>query len=473
MSDTDTDIDTSKLTPANQNPWYILMTLYGEQEGDEIDWELHEKNRQAWNLWMLHRLSRDERKKYASIQRTEHVTDIEYRDFIKEISQKYIQVWAERNGDTLPPADIPRQKTCIDLSKIIFEKCCKFSKYIFLPQISFKSSVFKKKFCIDRSNFSSSAVFDKCLFFEEIEADISEFQKSVFFRGCNIESDLYFRNSHFRDSFLMISSTVRGNVWFYLTHFQNISMFDKSKFHGDIRFKGSEFDNIASFRNIEILNDFVINTVNFEECIFQRVITFDNSYFKSSYPIFTGSIFHANAVFSPREHLWPEYCTTYVDVAKISCATIRHLLTQQGLPEDAHFFFRREMHFAGQIGSFWQKLPYKIYGCFSDYGYSIKRPTLALLLLWLIGSIGLALGLADLRSATNFTASSFPASMVAAALSFSNLFPFFGFTGTYFEPGFMRELPAPLKVLSAAQTVLSLPLLFFLGLGLRTRFRMR
>jgi len=39
------------LRPANENPWYILMTLYGEQEGEEIDWELHEKNRRAWNAW--------------------------------------------------------------------------------------------------------------------------------------------------------------------------------------------------------------------------------------------------------------------------------------------------------------------------------------------------------------------------------------------------------------------------------------
>ncbi|WP_106743637.1 hypothetical protein [Yoonia maritima] len=33
----------------NQNPWYILMTLHGEQMGETIDWELHEKNRTSWN----------------------------------------------------------------------------------------------------------------------------------------------------------------------------------------------------------------------------------------------------------------------------------------------------------------------------------------------------------------------------------------------------------------------------------------
>ena len=38
------------LKPANENPWYILMTLYGEQDEDDID-DLHEKNHRAWNAW--------------------------------------------------------------------------------------------------------------------------------------------------------------------------------------------------------------------------------------------------------------------------------------------------------------------------------------------------------------------------------------------------------------------------------------
>lgn len=39
------------LKPANENPWYVLMTLYGEQEGDEPDPALHEKNGEAWRYW--------------------------------------------------------------------------------------------------------------------------------------------------------------------------------------------------------------------------------------------------------------------------------------------------------------------------------------------------------------------------------------------------------------------------------------
>ena len=44
------------LKPANENPWYILMTLHGEQpEGatfHDLDEELHAKNLNRWNRWL-------------------------------------------------------------------------------------------------------------------------------------------------------------------------------------------------------------------------------------------------------------------------------------------------------------------------------------------------------------------------------------------------------------------------------------
>ena len=53
-------VDPVALTPANENPWYVLMTLYGEQTGEWIDWKLHEKNRAAWNAWACQTMSDEE-----------------------------------------------------------------------------------------------------------------------------------------------------------------------------------------------------------------------------------------------------------------------------------------------------------------------------------------------------------------------------------------------------------------------------
>lgn len=61
----------------------------------------------------------------------------------------------------------------------------------------------------------------------------------------------------------------------------------------------------------------------------------------------------------------------------------------------------------------------------------------------------------------------------AFALSFANQFPLFGLHGRWFSLAYLQDLNPWLKALGGLQTVASLPLLFFFGLGLRTRFRMR
>jgi hypothetical protein len=61
----------------------------------------------------------------------------------------------------------------------------------------------------------------------------------------------------------------------------------------------------------------------------------------------------------------------------------------------------------------------------------------------------------------------------AFGYSFANIFKFFGIQRTYFGAEFIAGLPPVLELLSAAQTVFGYVLLFFLGLGLRSRFRLR
>ncbi|MCC5976538.1 MAG: hypothetical protein JJU21_00610 [Salinarimonas sp.] len=471
MSDTQFDIDTSKLTPANQNPWYILMTLYGEQEGDEIDWDLHEKNRQAWNAWACFRLDKEEQR-IASIFIKEDSQEIySWATMSEEYTNLFEKEWVKRNNSRKIPSILGLNKF-FKLNNTIFEKNLCLDKCIFPKPIDTTFSVFRKNVC-----------FNNCIFLKESNFDSSVFHNEVNSYSARFYGFACFDRSIFKEKVNFTYSKFLRSALFSEVIFHNISGFDYMSFEGPVSFIKSKFLDVADFIDTQFHDKsrftsalFASNyktSAHFDSCNFKSLVDFRDVEFKFSYPQFDNTTFFDKGSFTASERLWPKSGTGSAAKARDSCATIRHLLAQQGLPEEAHFFFRRELRFAGQIGGFWQRLPYKFYGWLSEYGYSIKRPTLALLLLWLIGSIGLALGLADLTSATTFTASITPASIVAAALSFSNLFPFFGFTGTYFEPGFLRELPASLKVLSAAQTVLSLPLLFFLGLGLRTRFRMR
>jgi hypothetical protein len=40
-----------RLKLANENPWYCLATLYGEQKGEQIDHVLLKRNRDGWDHW--------------------------------------------------------------------------------------------------------------------------------------------------------------------------------------------------------------------------------------------------------------------------------------------------------------------------------------------------------------------------------------------------------------------------------------
>lgn len=126
------------------------------------------------------------------------------------------------------------------------------------------------------------------------------------------------------------------------------------------------------------------------------------------------------------------------------------------------------MGFAGQIGGWWERLPYRLFGVFSDYGYSIERPAISLFWVWFLP----ALIFAAFR-VTGMPLTDLAELLWSGALSFANLFPVFGFHRVWFDADKLAALHPWLKALAGAQTVVSLPLLFFLGLGLRTRFRMR
>ena len=44
-------------TPTEQNPWYVLATIAGEQSGEGIVFHLAGKNRAYWNAWAGQHLS--------------------------------------------------------------------------------------------------------------------------------------------------------------------------------------------------------------------------------------------------------------------------------------------------------------------------------------------------------------------------------------------------------------------------------
>ena len=140
------------------------------------------------------------------------------------------------------------------------------------------------------------------------------------------------------------------------------------------------------------------------------------------------------------------------EASRDSLAVIRHAVAKQGLPEEEHYFFRREMRFRAKIGTVFERLPYILYQELSDFGNSIIRPTVGLLALWVTFGLAYWLGY--------YGHSKFETMLPAFGLSFANIFGFLGFHGR-FMPNAFDNTPAWLVAASGFQSVVWLrPSLF-------------
>ena len=158
----------SDLTPANENPWYVLMTLYGEQDGDEVDRDLHDKNRAAWNAWMGQGMSSADRMTAADLDGFELSDVWVSSDRLDNIRARFSQVWAERNSESPDPGP-PNPEEMADLSKTSFEHKVVLSEMLidrirftgstFHESVSFWRSVFLGKALFNSVNFSGDAIF--------------------------------------------------------------------------------------------------------------------------------------------------------------------------------------------------------------------------------------------------------------------------------------------------------------------------
>ena len=426
--------ETPKLTPAEENPWYVLATIYNQdiipvEATMEFQFGLNAtRSRQTWNSWAISKLN-DKQKKFIREKKPDILDESPQWDSIKKDVQKRLQ---QRGIESIPPLEL-----AMDMSSLKFVDDAHFANFIFPVKVSFcesqfeRSSGFKGAFFFGHADFGDVIFFDQAIFQESNFAD-SSFTRTVFAQE-SFFTDTSFIGVNF------IGAQFKGNSFYVGAKFQGYSFFDA--------------------------------------CQFKKPCNFRKAKFEKSYPVFEGVTFHEKSTVTAKKEFWPDpkNCEQDPEIAKASCADFRHLMNTQGLPEQAHFFFRREMLFASKIGSVWQRFPYLLFGWFSDYGHSLKRPTWALAMLWFFPAtvywpylyIG---GYTDIFS-LEFWNSVARTSVLSSGLSLGNLFQFTGLQRVYLID-IIKGLPWGLKFLGGAQTLLAIPLLFLLLLGLRNRFRL-
>ncbi|MGD9542767.1 MAG: pentapeptide repeat-containing protein [Methylocystis sp.] len=212
-----TDEPPRALAPANENAWYLMATLYGEQRGsgdaEIFDRELARRNRCAWNRWCATFLSRERqeslRDAIARYAKNLEFDESELIPYDEEELRAFIAAFERRAGDrkVLPPN---RDHTIysVHLDDVQFERHVRFDGFLFPSLLSFANSSFsavasfQRAIFLDYANFSAAA-FSGASFNAAVFLDDANFAKTRFSAEAKFFDSVFRRAADFKAAKLM------------------------------------------------------------------------------------------------------------------------------------------------------------------------------------------------------------------------------------------------------------------------------
>ena len=349
--------------------------------------------------------------------------------------------------------------TPLSMSRFVFSQAAVFSSSTFDGYAWFDGATFSRDAWFGSAAFGGDAWFGNASFSRYAWFDHATFSRDARFSSAKVSGDAVFNGATFGGDAWFDGAKFSGYAWFDSATLSGDAWFDSANFGGDAWFGNATFDRFANFTGATFEK-----IAAFSDCQFSRTTSFREARFQGAFPRFSGAILHQNTIFTANDRFWPAMSSVEPEASRDLLAVIRHAVAKQGLPEEEHYFFRREMGFRAKIGTVFERLPYILYQSLSDFGNSIIRPTVGLLALWVTFGLAYWLGY--------YGHSKLETMLPAFGLSFANIFGFLGFHGR-FMPNAFDNTPAWLVAASGFQSVFGFVLLFFLGLGLRARFRLQ
>ncbi|WGJ15440.1 pentapeptide repeat-containing protein [Methylocapsa sp. D3K7] len=471
---------------AEDNPWYLLATLYGEPALE--DSELRTKNRIAWNRYFAANLDDETREQLIEQKRhpAEDLTPLSAEE-LAEVGEAFVKRASSSATQVLPPFNI-----MINFSGVQFTNNVYFADYLFAGVTffvdanffgelnSYSGATFFGGTFFDRVIFSGNAHFHCANFCGGASFIYVTFLSGACFDGAIFPSAADFLNSTFSQYAGFRDATFCRYAAFHGATFSGQSFFNQTKFYGRVLFDGAKFHMRSSFVRVEMKeetsfeNATFFGETRFTSAIFERTCSFVNAEMKGETffdtmafnmepPKFFGAKLHQGTVW--RGITWPptpkgkDEAGVFVD----AYACLKLEMDRLKKHEDELKFFSlelrslrilRESKFRGS------GIPIALYGIICDYGRSYIRPLIGLFVVAAIGAL-------------IFLPFKILSPWESLSLSFANTFNVFGFRKDYFDAATISNLPDLLKVLSAVQTILGTILLFLVGLGIRNRFRMK
>ncbi len=464
--------DGVRLQAANKNPWYVLATIYGEQEEGDFSCfgeELAARNRRAWNGWICTELSKEERKDRAEKVGLDvaELMPLNEAD-LAEITKRFCDRMGNQNAKLPDPSGHP------DFSKLrfsrpqifehfVFDKFCDFSFSMFCGYASFRFSVFSRGAVFNGTMFGGYANFGSAMFGSFAGFGAVVFNKIAEFNSANFLSYAYFK-----------STTFGGEAAFSSAMFGGEADFSSVMFGGETEFRNVAFWDYGFFRSSK----------------FKSKTRFNDAQFFTAVPEFHAAELYDDTVFPTPDNYtdnWPPLKGKDVMPAadqKRAYNRLRLFMNRSLQIDEEQFFHRQEMRCKMALADWWHKPFYWLYAWLSDYGNSVWRPMAWMIAVMLSGALfrlwwqGAFTFLPKESTGFDWTLGllgeddPWAKPRQAAGWSISNTLPFLGLGKLYYGE-LAKELAWPLKVAGGVQTLLGYVLLFFLGLGLRNRFRLR
>lgn len=400
------------LTPANENPWYVLATIHGEQSGDRIDVTLAENNRETWNRYYAETLT-DEQKADLLVRGVAAKDLFPLNNKEKaEITKQFYKRINNFNGK------LPILHYNINFNNVLFQEDTIFEGFIFSKIINLTNAIFLKK-----SYFGDVFFLDLAIF------------KSVFFTEW-----AYFRAAIFKEGAAFNAVTASGGANFSSVIFMKWANFNSGNFSKSTIFIDASFKSHTSFAQFKFL---------------------------SHVPDFRGASLHEATEWHGAS--WPSVpADTKACQQQVYCYE-RLKLEMERLKkhEDELAFFAREMRARRGLLERWSFSWWlnTLYGGLSHYGLDASGALSGLFLLFAYGAMALMIiPLAD-GSLLSFG--------TAHGLSFANMLYILSIKKEAFGDTFVQALPTLAHVIGAAQAALSTLFLFLLGLRIRNMFRLR
>jgi hypothetical protein len=238
--------------------------------------------------------------------------------------------------------------------------------------------------------------------------------------------------------------------------------FENARFEGLAEFESAYVYGAASFRRVHFSK-----SANFSDGAFGATTLFKGAKFETEAPKFFQRTMPQDAQFSDEARLWPKANAANAEKGQQAYTRLRQIAVENHNPDLEHFFLRQEMRCKEVRAKGLDRLFFPGYRLLADNGISVARPVMGLV--FVIASGWAAIGLHLKVTGTSGAWTSFREGL---GISIGNTLPFLGLVGKM-HPDFYASAPAWLDAFSGAQSVAGIVFLFFFGLGLRNRFRLK